>query len=119
MLCKTYVATLSYSDVTAGNQEQDEDTPAVISCTVTGLTKKLDDVTWKNDDDETITASHWGFVIDAAGTNAGFIDNTQITTLSVPGNATDQDKTYKCVINSVEHGETDKSTSVNLKVFSK
>ena len=115
-----YVATLSYSDVTAGDQEQEEGTEAVISCTVTGLTKELDEVKWTKADDSEITSGGTdNFVIDSADTSAGFYGDTQITTLIVPGSETDQDKTYKCLVISEEHDEPNKSTPVNLKVFSK
>lgn len=94
---------------------------AVISCTVTGLTKELDGVKWKKgaDDSEITSGDGSGFVIDAAGTSAGFSGDTQTTTLTVPLSETDEDKTYNCLITSDEHDETDKSTTVNLKVFSK
>ena len=71
---------------------------------------------WTTSEGAEITSGEGGFVIDTG--NDGFSGNTQITTLTVPGTATDQDKDYKCLITSVEHGETDKSTTVNLKVFS-
>ena len=81
---------------------------------------QLNDVKWTKGDDTEITSGGAGsFIIDDGSTSAGFSGNTQITTLTVPDSQTDQDKTYKCLITSVEHGQTEKSTSVNLKVFSK
>ena len=111
------VDTLSLSDVTPGNREQKKDSQAVISCKVTGLTKVLDGVKWKKSDDTEITSDNTdGFVIDTG--NSGFSGDTQTTTLTVPTTQTDVDKTYNCFITSTEHGVTDRSTTVNLKVFS-
>ena len=99
----------------AVNQEQQEATEAKISCTVSGLTKALDDVKWTKSDDTPITSGVDGFVI-ADGTLSG---NSQTTILTVPGSANTLDTTYKCLISSTEHGKTDDSTTVSLKVFSK
>ena len=110
------VDTFSLSDVTAENREQEKDSKAVISCKVTGLTKVLDGVKWKKSGTtEIISDNTDGFAIDTGN----FSEGTQTTTLTVPANQTDQDKTYNCLITSNEHGETEKSTAVNLKVFSK
>ncbi|KAL5247349.1 hypothetical protein ACHWQZ_G019273 [Mnemiopsis leidyi] len=99
--------------VAAVNQEQLEATEAKISCTVSGLTKALDDVKWTKSDDTPITSGEDDFVI-ADGTLSG---NSQTTILTVPGSANTLDTTYKCLITSTEHGKTDDSTSVSLKVF--
>ena len=81
---------------------------------------QLNEVKWTKGDDTEITSGGAGsFIIDDGSTSAGFSGNTQITTLTVPDSETDQDKTYKCLITSVEHGQSENSTSVNLKVFSK
>ena len=81
------------------------------------MTKELDGVKWTTSEGTEITSGENSFVIDTGSDS--FSGNTQITTLTVPGTATDEDKEYKCVITSAEHGETEKSTTVNLKVFSK
>ena len=91
---------------------------AVISCKVTGLTKPLDNVKWtKSDNSEITSGGADGFIIDTG--SASFSRDTQTTTLSVPDSQTDRDRTYNCLITSNEHDATDKSTTVNLKVFSK
>ena len=110
-----YVDTLSFSGVTAGNREQKKDSLAVISCKVTGLTKVLDGVKWTKSDNSEITSGVDSFVIDP-GSGSSFGD-TQTTTLTVPATQTDQDKTYNCLIIFNEHDVTEKSTTVNLKVF--
>ena len=103
------------SGVQAAHKEQLKDTEATISCIVTGLTKALDDVKWTKSDDSPITSGTDGFTIDTGSYSGG----TQTTILTVPIAETDQDKTYKCLVTSSDHGETDKSTTVSMKVFSK
>ena len=89
-----------------------------MSCTVTGLTQKLDGVKWiKSSDNTEITSGADNFIIDTG--EGSFNTNTQTTTLTVPADQNDIDTTYNCLITSNEHGETDKKTVVNLKVFSK
>ena len=109
------VDTLSLSDVTPGNREQEKDSQAVISCKVTGLTTVLNGVKWTKSDNTEITSVVGSFVIDTGADS--FSGNTQTTTLTVPDSETDVDKTYNCVITSNEHGVTKQSTTVNLKVF--
>ena len=70
---------------------------------------------WTKSDDSTITSGTDGFTIDTGSYSGG----TQTTILTVPTAETDQDKTYKCLITSNEHGGTEQSTTVSLKVFSK
>ena len=101
--------------MTAVNQEQLQATEAKISCTVSGLTKALDEVKWTKSDDTPITSGEDDFVIDK-GTLSG---NSQTTILTIPAAANTLDTTYKCLISSTEHGKTDDSTTVSLKVFSK
>ena len=72
---------------------------------------------WTNSDDTPITTDSNGFTIDTG--SASFNGDAQTTTLTVPASQTDQDKTYKCLVTSHEHGVTDKSTTVHLKVFGK
>jgi len=80
------------------------------------LTKALDTVQWKNPDSSTITSGGAGFTIDQGSFSD---DGSQTTTLTVPVAETDQDKVYKCIVTSVEHGGAEQSKDVNLKVFSK
>ena len=100
------------------DKEQLAGTVAILSCRVTDLTKKLDGVKWTKSDDSEITAGNAeGFTIDTGEGN--FNVDTQTTTLTVPADQNSIDTTYNCLITSSEHGETDKKTVVNLKVFSK
>ena len=90
-------------------------TVATISCFVAGLTRQLDEVRWTKSDNTDITSGQDGYTI-GVGTFSG---DSQTITLTVAADQNTQDTTYNCVITSNEHGETDKSTSVNLHVFSK
>ncbi|KAL5250884.1 hypothetical protein ACHWQZ_G016582 [Mnemiopsis leidyi] len=107
------VANVLTFGVTAVDQQQLKDTEAKISCTVDGLTTALNGVKWTKADDTEITSGSGGFVIEA-GTLSG---NTQTTILTVPASDNTLDTTYKCLITSTEHGKTEDSTSVSLKVF--
>lgn len=80
------------------------------------MTKALDTVQWVKADGSTITSGLADFTIDE-GSLSG--DGSQTTSLTVPVAETDQDKIYKCVVVSVEHGGAEQSKDVNLKVFSK
>lgn len=71
---------------------------------------------WVKADGSTITSGLADFTIDE-GSLSG--DGSQTTTLTVPVAETDQDKIYKCIVTSVEHGGAEQSKDVNLKVFSK
>ena len=71
---------------------------------------------WKKADSSTITSGVADFTIDE-GSLSG--DGSQTTSLTVPVAETDQDKIYKCIVTSVEHGGEEQSEDVNLKVFSK
>ena len=71
---------------------------------------------WKKSDSTTITSGGAdSFTID----EGSFSDGSQTTTLTVPVPQTDQDKIYKCILRSVEHGGAEQSKDINLKVFSK
>ena len=107
---------ISFSAVTAGNKEQKNGSQAVISCKVTGLTTVLNGVKWTKSDNSEITSGVDSFVIDTG--NSSFSGDTQTTTLTVPAYQTDRDETYICLITSNEHGGTEKSTTVYLKVLS-
>ena len=84
---------------------------------MTGLTQKLDGVKWTKSDNEEITSGVDNFIIDTG--EGSFNVDTQTTTLTVLIDQNNIDTTYNCLITSNEHGETDKKTVVNLKVFSK
>ena len=101
----------------AGNQEQLTDTEATISCVVSGLTKALNGVTWKTSGGVDVTTGKAGFTSKAGDFVAG--TKSQTTTLTVAGDQNKKDETYECIVSSTEHGVTDQSTTVHLKVFSK
>ena len=103
--------------VEAVDKEQLTGNVAILSCRVTGLTQKLDGVKWTKSDNAEITSGADNFIIDTG--DGSFNVDTQTTTLTVPTDQNNIDTTYNCLITSNEHGETDKKTVVNLKVFSK
>ena len=103
------------SVITAVQKEQILGTVATISCTITGLRKKLDEVKWTKSDDSQIISGQSGFTI----ADGGFTGDSQITTLTVDADQNNIDTSYNCLITSNEHAETEKSTAVILKVFSK
>ena len=111
----TEVTTKLISGVTAVNKEQLTGTVATISCTVTGLTKALNNVKWTKEDDSAITSGSDGYTVVDGSLNG----NSQTTTLTVAKEKNNVDTTYSCVITSTEHAVTDKKTAVNLNVFSK
>ena len=104
------------SELTAENQEQLTGTEAVISCTVTGLTTSLDSVTWRRSSDHLDVTTG----VDGYTSAEGSFDSdtkSQTTTLTVGGPQNDADATYKCIVESNEHGKTAETTTVHLKVF--
>ena len=102
-------------NVTAVSREQLTGTVATISCIVAGLMEQPADVNWTKSDYTDITSGQDGYTIDV-GTLSG---DSQTTTLTVAADQNTQDTTYNCVVTSNEHDVKDKSTTVNLKVFSK
>ena len=70
---------------------------------------------WTKSDGTPITSG----VDDYTIVDGSFSGDSQTTTLTVGADQNKADTTYKCLITSNEHGETDKPTTVNLKVFSK
>ena len=106
-----------YSGITAVNKEQHTGTKASISCTATGLTKKLDDVKWTSSNNLAITSGQDGYTFDVGD----FVstDGSQTTTMTVAGARNKLDMTYNCLITSNEHTEKEKKTVVILKTFGK
>ena len=95
-----------------------KDTQATISCVVTGLTKKLDAVTWeKPNSGGVITHDVGGFKI-AEGTYQDASDS-QTTILTVPAAANGADAGFTCIITSNEHLKSEDKTTVDSNVFSK
>ena len=104
--------------VEAKHSEVLNGTQAKISCVVTGLTKKLDEVTWeKSDSGGAITDGTDGYQIDV-GTYQNE-SNSQTTILTIPDASNVADAVFSCVITSNEHGKSDEKTAVNSDVFSK
>ena len=101
----------------AGNQEQLTGTEATISCVVSGLTKALNGVTWKTSGGVDVTTGKAGFTSKAGDFVAG--TKSQTPTLTVAADQNKKDDTYVCIVSSTEHGVTDQSTTVHLKIFSK
>ena len=97
------------------HREQLTGTETEISCIVSELTRDLEEVKWTKSDNTDITSGQDGYTIDV-GTLSG---DSQTTTLTVAADQNTEDTTYSCVITSNEHAVKNKSTTVNLKVFSK
>ena len=90
-------------------------TETMVSCVVTGITKKLDSVVWKKDGTDVTTLAGSNYVV-SPGT---YGSNSQTTTLTVKAAANTADSTYTCVIDSEEHNVANKETVVILNVFGK
>ena len=74
-------------------------------------------MTWKTSGGVDVTTGKAGFTSKAGDFVAG--TKSQTTTLTVAGDQNKKDETYECIVSSTEHGVTEQSTTVNLKVFSK
>ena len=98
--------------VTPVDKEQLSGTAAVLSCTVRGLTRQIDAVTWTRSDSSVVTSGEDGLTVE----HGTVIGSSQTTTLTVAGSHNNRDVDYKCLITSNEHGLMD--TAVILKVFS-
>ena len=92
-------------------------TPATISCVVTGLTKQLDTVLWHKPGDILIKDGDDQYAIDVGSWDSG--SKSQTTILTIPGAQNAADQVYTCIITSNEHGVTAQKTAVNSNVFSK
>ena len=101
--------------MTPVNKEQLAGTEGLISCRVTGLTRKLDSVKWTTSNNEAIVSGQEGYTVVPGSLEV----DTQTTTLTVPADKNNNDATYWCVITSTEHGVTEQKTEVTSKVFSK
>ena len=109
---------LSTSAVEAKHSEVLKNTQAPISGVVTGLTKKLDAVTWeKPSSGGAITDGVDGYQIDEGTYLDG--SDSQTTILTVPAAANGADAVFTCVITSNEHTKSADKTAVNSNVFSK
>ena len=104
--------------MTVVNKEQLAGTEALISCTVTGLTRKLDGVKWTSSNNLAIVSGQDGYTFVEGGFDSSS-DGSQTTVLTVPGAQNMLDSTYICVITFAEENQKDKTLVVNLKTFSK
>ena len=110
------------------NKEQLAGKDATISCIVTGLTKQLSEVKWQKSDNSYIVSGEGGYTISegnfadgsqgnfADGYYGNFGDGSQTTVLTVAGDKSKQDTTFRC---HVKQGMTEKISDVHLKFFSK
>ena len=93
------------------------DTEAVISCIISGITEKLDSVSWTNSSDATLTNGTDYLIGDGIYDESS---NSQTATLTVkgvkPGTST-ADATFTCVVTSAEWNITGMKTEVTLTVF--
>ena len=99
------------------NKEQLTTTTATISCVVSGLTKKLDEVKWTRFDDTAISQEEEGYRIEP-----GVYDpaaGVQTTTLTVSAALNTQDTSYNCLVTSEEWAVEDSSSTVVLNVYCK
>lgn len=74
-------------------------------------------MTWKTSGGLDVTTGKAGF-----SSIPGEFDpdeNSQTTTLTVDAAQNKNDDTYECIVSSTEHGVSEQSTTVHLKVFSK
>ena len=95
-----------------------KDTQATISCGVTGLTKKLNAVTWQKPLEKgTITDGMEGFKIVVGAYDDA--SNSQTTILTIPAAKTTDNFVYTCTIQSDEHGKEAKIIDVDLDVLRK
>ena len=89
---------------------------AELSCVVSGLTKKLDSVSWKKpNSEESVADGTEGYQLDE-----GSYDNetlSQTTVLTIPANKTAADSVYTCVFTSIEHQVFDMEVDVGQDVF--
>ena len=91
-------------------------TSAQLSCYVTGLTKQLDTVTWK-ESGNVITDGTDGYKIDV-GTYVSTY-NSQETTITVPADRVTRDLFFKCIVQCKEYGKEAETRDILLQAFSK
>ena len=86
-----------------------------ISCVITGITRKLDRVSWTKSGTDVTTLSEDNSYVVSAGT---YGSNSQTTTLTVKAPVNTADSTYTCLVTSNEWLVEDRATTVVLNVFS-
>ena len=87
-----------------------------VSCVITGITRKLDSVSWTKSGTDVTTLSEDNSYVVSAGT---YGSNSQTTTLTVKAAVNTADSTYACLVTSNEWLVEDRATTVLLNVFSK
>ena len=97
------------------HKEVEEDTTAVLSCVITGITEALSAATWTDGSNGALTDTS-RYTIDAGTYDAD--TNSQTTTLTVT-NGVNADSTFSCNVSSTEWDITDgiTLTAVSLDVF--
>ena len=103
----------SVSDVEPINKEVEQETDAMISCVISGITQQLESVVWTKDGTDVTALSGSNYVVSAGV----YGSNSQTTTLTVKAAANTADSTYTCVITSDEWRVSNKETNVILNVF--
>ena len=102
----------------AKHSEVLKDIQTTISCVVSGLTRKLEAVTWeKSGSGGTITDGTDGYQIDVGTYRV--VSNSQTTVLTIPAAENRADATYTCLITCDEHGKSADNKSVTSNVFGK
>ena len=96
--------------VEAKNKEVEENTAAVLSCVVTGITEAVT-VTWTDSSDNTLSDDS-DYDMDAGN----YDSNSQTATLTV-NNGVSTDTTFSCKVTSTEWTLTNDATAVALNVF--
>ena len=88
----------------------------MISCTVTGLTKKLDSIKWTTSSSVPITTNQSGYTV----IDGGFVtaNGSQTITLTIPGTLNIFNETYVCLFTSNEHKVTNQTAAVISQIYS-
>ena len=107
---------LPYSDIAPTNMEVEAEQDMTVSCVITGITRKLDSVSWTKSGTDVTTLTEDNSYVVSAGT---YGSNTQTTTLTVKAAVNTADSTYTCLVTSNEWLVEDRATTVLLNVFSK
>ena len=92
------------------SKEVEENTSAVLSCVITGITEAVT-TTWTDSSDADL-AGNSDYSID----QGNYGSNSQTTTLTVT-NGVSSDTTFSCKVTSTEWSKTDEATAVALNVY--
>lgn len=105
------ISILLSSAISSVNKEVEANTDATISCVITGITRQLDNISWKKADGNAVAGDNYEV---KAGT---YDSNSQTTTLTVKAAANTVDSLYTCSITSSEWEVSDRESTVVLDVF--